>query len=59
MNARKLSARIRQSFPKESNLADVTEVQVQLAVEQLNHRPRKVLWEERRMKYYSGWIQCE
>lgn len=34
---------IRQYFPKGMDLTDVTEEQVQLAVERLNHRPRKVL----------------
>ncbi|CAG9932117.1 protein of unknown function [Candidatus Nitrotoga arctica] len=34
---------IRQYFPKGMELADVTEEQVQRAVERLNHRPRKVL----------------
>ena len=34
---------IRQYFPKGMDLTNVTEEQVQLAVEQLNHRPRKVL----------------
>ena len=34
---------LRQYFPKGMDLTDVTEEQVQLAVERLNHRPRKVL----------------
>ncbi|RFC40479.1 MAG: Integrase core domain-containing protein [Candidatus Nitrotoga sp. CP45] len=34
---------IRQYFPKGMELIDVTEEQVQRAVERLNHRPRKVL----------------
>ncbi len=46
---------IRQYFPKGMDLTNVTEEQVQLAVERLNHRPRKVLGGDRRMKYYSGW----
>lgn len=46
---------IRQYFPKGMDLTEITEEQVQFAVERLNHRPRKVLGEDRRMKYYSGW----
>lgn len=34
---------LRQYFPKSMELTDITEEQVQRAVEQLNHRPRKVL----------------
>ena len=34
---------LRQYFPKGMDLTDVTEEQVRLAVERLNHRPRKVL----------------
>nr|WP_256380139.1 IS30 family transposase [Candidatus Nitrotoga sp. AM1P] len=34
---------LRQYFPKGMALTDVTEEQVQRAVERLNHRPRKVL----------------
>ncbi|BBJ22269.1 hypothetical protein W01_01960 [Candidatus Nitrotoga sp. AM1P] len=34
---------MRQYFPKDMALTDVTEEQVQRAVERLNHRPRKVL----------------
>lgn len=34
---------IRQYFPKGTDLADITDEQVQRAVERLNHRPRKVL----------------
>jgi len=34
---------LRQYFPKGMDLTDVTEEQVQMAVERLNHRPRKVL----------------
>lgn len=34
---------LRQYFPKGSSFEDVTEVQVQAAVERLNHRPRKIL----------------
>ena len=34
---------IRQYFPKGTDLTDVTDEQIQRAVERLNHRPRKVL----------------
>jgi IS30 family transposase len=34
---------IRQYFPKEMELNEITDVQVRQAVERLNHRPRKVL----------------
>lgn len=34
---------LRQYFPKEMDLTEVTEEQVQWAVDRLNHRPRKVL----------------
>lgn len=34
---------LRQYFPKGMELADITDAQVQMAVEKLNHRPRKVL----------------
>ena len=34
---------LRQYFPKNMELTDITEEQVQWAVERLNHRPRKVL----------------
>jgi len=34
---------LRQYFPKGMKLADITEEQVQEAVERINHRPRKVL----------------
>lgn len=34
---------LRQYFPKGTDLTDVTEEQVLMAVERLNHRPRKVL----------------
>nr|WP_239250713.1 IS30 family transposase [Candidatus Nitrotoga sp. M5] len=34
---------LRQYFPKSMKLADITEEQVQEAVERINHRPRKVL----------------
>ena len=34
---------LRQYFPKSMQLADITEEQVQGAVERINHRPRKVL----------------
>jgi IS30 family transposase len=34
---------IRQYFPKGMELADVTQEQVQMAMDRLNHRPRKVL----------------
>ena len=34
---------LRQYFPKSMELTDITEEQVQEAVERINHRPRKVL----------------
>ena len=34
---------LRQYFPKEMELLEITDAQVQRAVERLNHRPRKVL----------------
>ena len=34
---------LRQYFPKGMELTDITEEQVQEAVERINHRPRKVL----------------
>ena len=34
---------LRQYFPKDMTLTDITDAQVQQAVERLNHRPRKVL----------------
>ena len=34
---------LRQYFPKEMELLEITDAQVQQAVERLNHRPRKVL----------------
>ena len=41
--ARFLLIRLNQSFPKGMELVDITEEQVQEAVERINHRPRKVL----------------
>jgi len=34
---------LRQYFPKGMDLTEVTDEQVQMAVDRLNHRPRKVL----------------
>jgi len=34
---------LRRYFPKEMELLEITDAQVQQAVERLNHRPRKVL----------------
>ncbi len=42
-------------FPKGMELTDVTEEQVQRAVARLNHRPRKMLVSDHRMKYYPRW----
>ena len=44
---------LRQYFPKGMELVEVTQEQVQWAVDRLNHRPRKVLGFRTRLRYSS------
>ena len=47
---------LRQYFPKGMDLIEITYEQVQMAVDQLNHRPRKCLGLEHLMRYSLKWM---
>lgn len=49
---------LRQYFPKHIELTDITEEQVQRAVERLNHRPRKVLGFRSPHEVFFGVEMC-